>query len=169
MSAESIKYLDGLLKNNISLYYNSFVISLIGIVGLAKLNEHNNKVNLKMKQYRVILNSITNKDIDVYIMIQHLFNTKMITLNYAIELVALLQVFRQSNFDINVTVKKLSNLLKSLPSSIKQKLSSEVRIIADTVDENNISELVIKLYNYAGRKGITKLDFLDMARITKRI
>jgi hypothetical protein len=165
MSLSSIKYLQSI--ENTAQYYNAFIISFIGLIGLAKLNENSNMINLKLKQYRVILNSISAKNLDVYIIIQDLFNKKMITLSYGLRLVEVLQMFRTES-SIDEIVDEAIDVLNDLPSVLVQKLSVDIRVVYSSVNSGNIDDLVIRLYNYANRKNM-KLDFVDIAKTVRKM
>lgn len=165
MSLQSVKYLQNLKNSNDNQYYNAFIISLIGLVGLSKVNHDNNKINLRLKQYRQVLNNINNNSLDIYVIVQDLFDSKMLTLNQSLKLIALLQKFRY-DIDIDIILKDLLKILNELPQIIINKLSVDIKIILNTIDENNISDIVKRLYVYSKRKNMI-LDFVDIAKIMK--
>lgn len=167
MSLETVIYLNNNKTN--SSYYNSFVISLIGIVGLTKLNPTNNNLMNRLRQDKIVLQGVLSKHLDVYVIIQDLYNSKMITFNYAMKLIDLFQLYKYDG-DIDHIIFRLVKVLKQLPPVITQKLSMDIKIVLDTIIENSdmIDDVVNRLYTFCLRKGIN-IDFVNIAKTVKRI
>jgi len=171
LSKQSIKYLKSI--ENDREFADAFIISYLGILGLSVINSTNNLLTLKMKKYRVILNQLNKDSIDIYYIIQTLFDTKKIRMNYALDLIDILQKFRQPNFTFSLIEQEVKDLMEDLPSIIYKDLSGDIKLFFKAylhreLTDWNITRLVNKFYSFCGRKKMTDLDFVQLAKKMKK-
>jgi len=172
VSKKSIKYLKSI--ENEREFNDIFIISFLGLLGLSVINANNNLLLLKMKKYRVILNQLNDDSMDIYYIIQSLYDQKKIKISFALDLIDVLQKFRQPNFTFSLVEQEIKELLEDLPPIIYTKLSGDVKLFfkaylhSELIDWN-ITKLVNKFYSFANRKKYTEIDFVQLAKNMKRM
>ena len=168
MSKKSIEYLKSI--EGTEDFYNAFIVSYIGILGLYQINTKNNLLKLQLKKYRQVLHAISDEAVDVYYMIDRLYKDKRIKTQFAIDLIMYFQKFRDTNFTLNLEEHNIKDTLKKLPNVVYRNLDAKLKFLYKGYIGNafTITELVNKFYSYAARKKMTDLDFFQFAKKMKR-
>ena len=148
---------------------NIFITSLIGIIGLYKLNS-SNLLKLNFKKFRSFQNNINEAGIDLMSILKRLYDLKYFNFSYSNKVLMLLQAFREEGFSFKTQNEELISVLKTLPPVVYRNLDSDIKLILKTIT-NEIykpSEVVNRLYSYANRKGYKYLDFVKLGEKMKR-
>jgi len=165
---EKLSYLKSIKDNDE--FIDVFVISFLGILGLASINITNNLLKLKLNRYREVLNAIhANEDIDIYYIIQELFDQKKIKFQWALDLISILQQFREPHFSFSMHEEEIKDVIKKIPPHLYRKLSSPVKVIfkAYLEDVISIEKLVIKFLAICQRFKYIDMDFYKFAKKMK--
>lgn len=168
MSKKSLEHIQAI--EDTDEIFDVFIISYLGILGLYRINEKNNLLKLQLKKYRQMLNHISNDSIDVYYMIQFLYEKKYIKLGYALELMEIYQKFRLNNFNLSLEEGNIKEILAKLPNLVYRHLGGKIKFLYKAYINHalTLEELVMKLYNYCLRLGIDNVDFIYLAKKVKR-
>jgi len=168
MSKKTIDYIKSIEDED--LFYDVFLLSYIGILGLYQINQKNNLIRLQLKKYRQVLNAISDKSIDVYYMVERLYKSKMIRLNYAVTLITYYQMFRDSNFIFSLKEQEIKEFLSKLPNRVYRRCNSRIKFTfkAYTNDVISLTDTVNKFYSYCKMEKIDNIDFYRFARTMKR-
>ena len=168
MSKKTIDYIQSIEDEDI--FFDLFIISYIGTLGLYQINQSNNLLKLQLKKYRQVLNAISEDSIDVYYMIDSLYKRKRMTLSYAVDLISYFQMFRDPNFTLASKEPEIKELLKKMPNAVYRRCSGQIKFIfkAYVNDVMNLTQTVNKFYSYCKREGIDTIDFMRFARVMKR-
>jgi hypothetical protein len=170
MSKKSIIYIDS-IKNNKKIN-DAFIISFLGLLGLSIINTNNNLLTLKMKKYRMLLNQISNDSLDVYAIIQHLYNTKKMKMSFALDLIDILQKSRIPGFTFSLEEDNIRKTIEQIPSTIYRDMNGQVKLYfkayIKNIDSWDITKLVRKFYTYSSKEKMTELDFFQLAKKMKQ-
>ncbi len=168
MSKKTIDYIQSIEDEDI--FFDLFIISYIGILGLYQINQSNNLLRLQLKKYRQVLNAISIDNIDIYYMIDKLYKSKRMTLHYGIDLISYFQMFRDPNFTLSLKEHEIKETLKKLPNAVYRRCNGQIKFIykAYVNDVLSLTQTVNKFYSYCKREGIDTIDFMRFARVMKR-
>lgn len=168
MTKKSIKYLELIEEDDV--FYDIFIMSYIGILGLYQINQKNNLLRLQLKKYRQVLNAVSDESIDVYYMINKLYKNKEIRLNFGVQLISYYQMFRDPNFTLTLKEQEIKELLRKLPNYVYRRLNAQIKFIYKAYINNvlSLTQTVNKFYSYCKREEISEIDFYRFARMMKR-
>jgi len=167
MSEKSIEFLKNLDEKQLA---DILVISLLGTLGLFKINQDNNLLKLKLKKYKQLLNTISDKGLDIYWLIQEFYNRKKLKFDYALKLINALQQFRKPNFSLSLNEIEIKELLSELPPQVYRLLNGDIKLLFKSYINNvfSLTKLVNKFFSYSQRKNYKEIDFYELAKVMKR-
>ena len=141
----------------------NFIIELLGIIGLMKINLNNNIIlKNRIKQNIITLKSNNPNSLNLIRLLDKLYKDKKITFSVSTEIINLLNSFREEKINWDSFIKKIQSTLKGINDNILNKLKAPVQSSFESFlnNINTIEDVVPKLLNYCKQKNI-KNDFVD--------
>lgn len=152
-----------------NLYYDAFIMGLVGTYGIYSINKSNNKIVMRLKRNKDYLQRISTDSMDWIKQIYQMYLNKNISLSFAKEIMDFVQIYRKSDVITKINEEKLKHILNNLPSLVLQKLNGDIKLYMKAFISGayTVEQLTNKFYLYGVRKKI-ETDFIILAKTLVR-